>query len=253
MQILLNTKISDRYNNNSQKIRVLTEDWVGREIFCPMCGNDLIKHENNKKVADFFCHKCNEDYELKSKKNKITNNIMDGSYNAMIERIQSNNNPNFFFLNYDVKKFIVNNFIVIPKYFFVPDMIIKRKNGLKNRPNYIMCNIDLSRIPQTGKIFYIKNQKIELKSKILNNWQKTLFLREQKELLSKGWILDVMNCIDKLGINEFKLDEVYKFENVLQTKHPDNKHIKDKIRQQLQLLRDKGYLSFVSRGKYKLN
>ncbi len=62
-----------------------------------------------------------------------------------------------------------------------------------------------------------------------------------------------MNCIDKLGKNEFKLDEVYAFEKDLQTKHPDNNHIKDKIRQQLQLLRDKGYLNFVSRGKYKLN
>ncbi|MCK5416035.1 hypothetical protein KAI92_01250 [Candidatus Parcubacteria bacterium] len=36
-------------------------------------------------------------------------------------------------------------------------------------------------------------------------------------------------------------------------KHPDNNHVKDKIRQQLQLLQDKGYLSFVSRGRYKLN
>ena len=34
--------------------------------------------------------------------------------------------------------------------------------------------------------------------------------------------------------------------------HPENKHIKDKIRQQLQFLRDRGYLKFINKGKYKL-
>jgi len=35
-------------------------------------------------------------------------------------------------------------------------------------------------------------------------------------------------------------------------KHPDNHHIKAKIRQQLQFLRDKGYLQFFGSGKYKV-
>ena len=61
-----------------------------------------------------------------------------------------------------------------------------------------------------------------------------------------------MNCIEQLTKKEFTLDEVYSFEAVLQTKHQSNKHIKDKIRQQLQVLRDKGYLDFVSRGAYRL-
>ena len=61
----------------------------------------------------------------------------------------------------------------------------------------------------------------------------------------KGWILDIMNCIDKIGKGEFFLNEVYAFEKLLGQKHPNNRHIKDKIRQQLQFLRDKGYLDFV--------
>ena len=68
----------------------------------------------------------------------------------------------------------------------------------------------------------------------------------------KGWILDIMKCIDKLEKNEFTLDEMYSFENLLSQKYTNNKHIKDKIRQQLQFLRDKGYLEFISKGKYKL-
>jgi len=38
----------------------------------------------------------------------------------------------------------------------------------------------------------------------------------------------------------------------LRKKYPDNQHIKDKVRQQLQVLRDRGYLEFTSRGNYRL-
>jgi len=61
-----------------------------------------------------------------------------------------------------------------------------------------------------------------------------------------------MLCVEKIGHKEFSLDEMYAFENDLSKKHPDNRHIKDKIRQQLQVLRDKGYLEFTSRGNYRL-
>lgn len=61
-----------------------------------------------------------------------------------------------------------------------------------------------------------------------------------------------MNCIDSLNKKEFSLQEVYNFESDLMVIHPENKHIKDKIRQQLQFLRDKNYLKFTSLGKYKL-
>ena len=49
----------------------------------------------------------------------------------------------------------------------------------------------------------------------------------------------------------FTLDEIYKFEQKLKIKYPNNNFIKDKIRQQLQLLRDKGIIEFVGRGNYK--
>jgi len=60
-----------------------------------------------------------------------------------------------------------------------------------------------------------------------------------------------MRCLDEIDKEEFDLDDVYKFEKYLQQKHPNNKHIKDKIRQQLQYLRDKGYIEFIQKGKYR--
>ncbi len=252
MKIIFDTKIAQSYKSNSQKIRVLSESWVDNEIFCPNCGCNVSSYENSRPVADFYCSSCKEDYELKSKKNGMGKKILDGAYKTMIERLQSANNPNFFFLNYDIKNYEVLNFVVIPKHFFVPEIIIKRNQGIKDRPSYIMCSIDLTRIPKSGKIFYIKNKKIESKEKVLKNWSKTLFLRKSKKAELKGWILDIMKCIDRLEKNEFTIDEMYSFENLLSQKYTNNKHIKDKIRQQLQFLRDKNYLKFTGKGKYKL-
>lgn len=78
------------------------------------------------------------------------------------------------------------------------------------------------------------------------------FLKKIKKAETKGWVLDIMNCIDAIDRKEFSLQDLYKFEDDLKKLHPNNKHIKDKIRQQLQLLRDKNYLDFVSPRTYRL-
>lgn len=256
MQLKFETKIVSKYSSQSQKIRVLTEDWVERSGYCPNCGhNSIEKYENNKPVADFFCENCKEDYELKSKQNNFGAKILDGAYRTMLERLNGSNNPNFFFLSYSLANFEVINFAVIPKHFFIPEIIEKRKPlaSTARRAGWVGCNILLKQIPESGKIFLVRNKKTEQKVKVLAEWQKTLFLREEEQIEAKGWLLDVMRCIDSLGKEDFVLDNVYAFEKELSLLHPDNQHIKDKIRQQLQVLRDKGYLHFVSPGKYSLS
>ena len=69
---------------------------------------------------------------------------------------------------------------------------------------------------------------------------------------SKSWLLDIIRCIEKLDKPEFDLADMYAYERELSRLHPENKHVKDKIRQHLQILRDKGHLDFVGRGKYKV-
>ncbi len=255
MKLNFDENLATNYKSASQRARILTEHWVDNSVYCPNCGHlDINKYPNNQPVADFFCSNCKEDYELKSKKNNIGIRILDGAYRTKMERLRSSSNPNLFVLNYHLQNLSIVNLFVIPKHFFVPEIIEKRKPLAANarRAGWIGSNILLQKVPQAGKIFLIRNHQIEPKVKVLAEWQKTLFLREEKEISAKGWLLDVMRCIEKLGKQEFTLEDIYVFEKELNRLHPDNKHIKDKIRQQLQVLRDKSYLSFISRGYYRL-
>lgn len=254
MNLNFDIRKADGYKSNSQIARVLTENWVKENSFCPNCGYfHLSEFENNRPVADFFCKNCSEEYELKGKSgNKLGNTISDGAYSKMIERINSANNPSFFFLNYDKINLSVRNFLMIPKHYFTPDIIIQRKPLpiTAKRAGWIGCNIDISQIPESGRIFIVKNSKEIPKDKVEIKLHSTYFLKSQK-IDSRGWILDIMNCVDKIQGENFTLEQIYAFESQLKVKHPENNHIKDKIRQQLQYLRDKGILEFTSRGNYK--
>ena len=255
MNLNLDTNLAANYTSASQKARVLTEQWVDNSIFCPNCGQvEIDKYPNNQPVADFHCSNCREEYELKSKHTAIGAKIVDGAYRTMLERLSSSNNPNFFLLKYNLENFEVTDFLVIPKHFFVPEIIEERKPLAQTarRAGWVGCNILLQSIPQTGKIFFVKNRHVESKERVLSEWKKTLFLRDEKEISAKGWLLDIMRSLEKLGRLEFTLDDIYAFESELSKLHPKNKHIKDKIRQQLQVLRDKGYLDFTARGRYQL-
>ncbi|MEI7604229.1 MAG: DpnI domain-containing protein [bacterium] len=254
MNLSLQNNLSDNYKSASQKIRVMSESWVGCEIFCPNCGANIHHYGNNRPVADFYCSDCKEDYELKSKKNTLGSKINDGAYSTMIERISSNNNPNFFLLNYDDKKYEVIDFLVIPKYFFIPKIIEERKplSSEAKRHGWIGCNIIISEIPASGKIYYIKNKQAQEKNLIIDNWKSVEFLNQTKEIEAKGWLLDIMKCIDLINKKDFTLQDIYGYEDSLKLLHPNNNFIKDKIRQQLQTLRDYGYLKFLGNGNYRV-
>jgi type II restriction enzyme len=247
-------EVARDYSSPSQQIRVMSEYWVNERIFCPNCGNSLANFANNKPVADFYCNRCSEEYELKSKNGNVGKKIVDGAYFTMIERLKSDNNPNFFFLTYDKLSLEIGNFLTIPKYFFMPNIIEKRKplDRTARRAGWIGCNILMNNIPEFGKIFYIQNGVAISKNEVLFKWSRTRFVKSTHNIEAKGWMLDVLVCVEKIKKKEFSLEEVYFFESYLRAKHPLNNNIKAKIRQQLQLLRDRNVIDFVGRGKYLL-
>ncbi|MCL1972530.1 MAG: restriction endonuclease [Endomicrobia bacterium] len=243
----------NNYKSNSQKIRILSEAWLLQNAYCPSCKIALQKFENNHELADFYCDKCKEEFELKSKKSSTANpkKIADGEYFTKIKRLKSDNNPNLFFLTYQDKK--ICNLIFVPKYYFTEHIIERRKQLAltARRAGWTGSNIILSQIPENGKIFIIKDSQKIVDSKIDKKIKSTSFLKTEK-IKNRGWVLDILNCVNKIKKTAFDLKDMYKFENDLKKLHPDNNHIKDKIRQQLQLLRNKKLLQFLGNGKYRI-
>lgn len=162
MHLCLDTDVARTYRSSSQRARVMTERWVSQWVFCPNCGQPNVqKYPNNMPVADFFCPDCSEAYELKSQRQSIGTKVVDGAYASMIKRLQASSSPNLFLLEYDPSNFEVRNFLVIPKHFFVPDIIERRKplaQGAR-RAGWTGCNILLQGVPQKGKIFFVREKK----------------------------------------------------------------------------------------------
>src|SRR3979490_240992 len=201
------------YTSGSQNARSWTEAWVKAWAYCPHCGNAKISSfPNNSPLADFFCPSCSDEFELTSQKGKFGTRVVDGAFKTKGERLGASNNPNLLLMNYDLKSLAVVNLFIVPKHFFVREIIEERKPlaATARRAGWIGSNILLSQIPEAGKIRIIQGSVIREKERVLAEWQKTLFLRNESPD-TRGWLLDVMKCVESLGKRDFTLDEVYAF------------------------------------------
>ena len=77
----------------------------------------------------------------------------------------------------------------------------------------------------------------------------------RSDLLPEGmepWTLAVLQVVHQLGKRDFTLSDVYAHRAELEVLYPNNAHIDDKIRQQLQRLREFGIIDFRGGGFYSL-
>ena len=252
MNLHFDETLGEGYKSRSQKIRVMSEYWVEKNMFCPCCGVlHIFALKNNEPVADIKCNMCGEIFELKSKKGNIGKKINDGAYSTMLERITSITNPGLFVLQYSLD-YIVTDLILVPKFFFVPQIIEKRKPlaSSARRAGWTGCNILYSKIPQQGKISIMENGIIKSTSEVVEKYNKIKGL-ETQNIDSRSWLVDVLSCVDCIESNEFSLQEIYAYTEILQEKHINNHNVEAKIRQQLQFLRDRGVIEFLGKGHYR--
>jgi type II restriction enzyme len=243
------------FDSGSQQARVWTERWVADWMFCLNCGAPkLSQFPNNSPVADFFCPACADQYEVKGqRKPGFGPRVPDGAYATKIARLASDTSPNLLLMSYDRAQREVRNVCVVPKHFFVADIIEKRKPlaPTARRAGWVGSNILLSGVPESGRIFVLRDGVVQPKDAVLAKWQQTLFLR-QEGVEARGWLIEVMKAVEAIGRPEFGIDDVYAFEARLSAIYPNNNNVRPKIRQQLQVLRDNGYLEFTGRGHYRL-
>lgn len=253
MDLSLNLKYAEGFKDKPHKTQALTENWIKDNMYCPRCGADLLsKAKNNAPVLDFTCPLCHQGFELKSTSKKFNSKIIAANYNTMLERIKSDTNPDFFFLNYRDIDYTVTNLFFVPKQFITPSVIEEREPLSENakQAGWKGCYILLNRIPTDGIVYIVKDRVIAKKEDVISKLRRTTFLKDFNWSKRK-WVVDVMRCLDKINADEFNLSDVYEFEDELHALYPNNNHVQDKIRQELQELRDMGYIEFCGRGNYR--
>ncbi|RYX80078.1 restriction endonuclease [bacterium] len=183
--------------------------------------------------------------------------IAAGAFGAMTARLAAANNPSLFAMSYDRAAARVTDLILVPSHFFTPQIIRARKplGPHARRAGWQGCTILIGQVPASGRISLIRAGAPAPKAQVRAAWAATRFLRDEGAT-ARGWLLAVMGAVeaatDAGGRPDFTLAEVYAQEARLAALYPGNHNVRPKIRQQLQVLRDRGWLAFGDkRGTYR--
>jgi type II restriction enzyme len=253
MNLQCNIDLASAYKSASQVARILSEDWCARELYCPACRSGSISRSPaNTQAADFSCPRCEQRFQLKSLRRWGSPKIVDAGYEAMIRAIKADRAPHLLLLQY-TGAWHVRNLMLIPRMFVTESVIEKRRPLSKTarRAGWIGCNILLGGIPEDGRIAMISEGRPTPEQRVRKEFERIRGLGKLPPSL-RGWTVDVLSFVRRLRKAEFTLSEIYDAEPSLRIVHPNNRNIRPKIRQQLQILRDLGLVEFKGRGRYVL-
>jgi type II restriction enzyme len=171
----------------------------------------------------------------------------------MHRAITADQTPNMFFLHYRLPQLTVESVLLIPRFAFSLSCVEKRPplSPTARRAGYVGCYFVLDRIPPDARIPIVQNARPVSASQVRRAYNKIRSL-ETIKVEKRGWTLDVLSVVRSIGKEQFMLRDVYDRADSLAKLHPNNRHVDDKIRQQLQVLRDLGLLTFLSPGSYRL-
>jgi len=251
MNLQCRIEIARTYKAGPQIARVLSEDWCERELYCAACSSDrLVSSRANTPAIDFVCPQCAQCFQLKGLKGWNQKKIPDAAYDSMLRAIRSDKVPHLLVLQYSAD-WLVKNLMLIPSAFFSETVVEKRPplSSKARRAGWVGCNILLDRIPKDGKIAVVSDGSAVAERRVREEFSRVRKLAEIP-LSMRGWTLDVLTAVRKLGKTRFSLQELYSLESYMQAIHPHNRNVRPKIRQQLQVLRDLGLIDFTSPGNY---
>lgn len=254
MNLNCNLSLGDRLKRNTQRARVITEAWFGAEGYCLNCSSlRLTQTTAGTAFCDYVCPKCAQRYELKSARQAHTRVVQDGGFDSMMRQMKAANVPALMLLQYDAS-WCVRRLLALHPVFLTPD-IVRRRPKPHLRPKtgqeYWMCDLDITRIPPDGKIALVQDGAVRPIAEARRAFRESKRFAEVS-LKRRGWTALVLTYVRKIGKPVFTLEDIYVYEAEMHAAYPENAHVRDKIRQQLQVLRDLGYLEFVGRGEYRV-
>ncbi|MFQ5695795.1 MAG: DpnI domain-containing protein [Terriglobia bacterium] len=254
MQIRLPRQLVGGYKSLSQQARVVTEAWGERNFYCLNCSSPRLERtRHGTEAIDYTCPRCEAPYQLKGQSRALGGRIMDAAYEAMLRAIRGGRTPNLFALHYDRTDWRVRNLILVPRFVFTESAIEKRRplSRFARRRGWVGCNIVLENLPGDARIPLVVDGRVQ-EPRAARKQYEAMRPLEKIGMEARGWTLDVLKVVRGLRRREFTLADAYACTGELARLHPRNRHVEPKIRQQLQRLRDLGFVEFLGRGCYRL-
>lgn len=253
MQLACDLSVASAYKSPSQRARVISETWFSQNIYCLACESNCVARTTpNTRATDFLCKTCGHRYELKTFTKRPPRSLVDGAYASLIARVNASTAPTLCLLGRS-ESWQVQSLIAIHSSFLTPWVIERRSPLSQNarRAGWVGCNIRLDRIPPDGEIAVISEGVCLPKSEVRRRFERFLPLANLSAD-QRGWTTLTLSVIRSLGKNKFALSDLYAREPQFAETYPGNQHVRAKIRQQLQVLRDLGVLAFEGGGQYLL-
>ncbi len=168
----------------------------------------------------------------------------------MMKTIREGSTPTFLLMEYTSTWSIAGLRAI--HHSLITETTIKRRRPLSanaRRAGWIGCNILLPAIAIEGQIPIVQRGVFQSRE---NSRQAFARLQNLSSLSAYGrsWAGTLLQMLHGLPDSSFTLSQVYNFIPQLEELYPRNKHVKAKIRQQLQVLRDAGLIRFLGKGKY---
>ncbi len=253
MELKCDIRLAANYKSQSQIARVLSEAWFAKNAYCLACDADEVRQTKaNTGATDFVCPKCLHRYELKTFRGKQPKALNDGAFDTLMGQIQAGAAPTLCLLQ-RTPEWAIRGLDAVHSSFVLPDAVIARKPLSKSakRKDWVGCTIRLDLIDASSQVGVVHDGVALPVNQVRRNFQRFLPLA-RKSVEQRGWTLLTLGMVRRLGKAEFTLQEMYALEEEFERAYPNNHHVRDKIRQQLQILRDLGVLSFVGRGEYRI-
>lgn len=253
MELNCDLSAATGYTSSLQISRVLSEGWFRRNGFCLACDCEALEPTaNNTKACDFVCGVCSGTYELKTFRRKPAKRLIDGAYGALVSRLQRGAAPTLMLLERS-PSWAISGLTAIHPLFLTPDIVEKRRplSSTARRAGWVGCNIRLDLMGTDAAVEIIKDGVALPRESVRQQFRRLDRLREVP-LERRGWTTLTLSVLRALHRSEFALAEIYSREHLFSSVYPRNRNIRAKVRQQLQVLRDLGYLEFCGAGTYRL-
>ena len=253
MQLQCDTSVAEGYTSEAQRSRLISEAWFRSHAYCLSCDQErLCATSTNTKATDFVCSSCHQGYELKTFKTRPKKTLIDGSYHALLNRILDGSVPALMLLERN-EQWEVRSLTSIHQLFLTPNVVQEPRplSTSARRAGWIGCNIRLDLIAPDAYVEVVHEGRLNPREWVRKRFQRSGRL-ERIEPESRGWTTLALKLIRNLNQETFSLDSLYAQEDIVERVYPKNKNIRPKLRQQLQVLRDLGYLEFKGRGTYSL-